>query len=512
MLPGVRPAKGRVGVRLVARVSGSRTPLATLRVAAAPRPKVAFTSTPEPLTSDTSASFSFTVVNALRTECKLDNGAFAPCVSPHELTGLGLGPHAFTVRVRSGSRASEAVWNWTVLAPAPVEEPAPAPAPAPAPVPDPEPPTAPAPSPTPSPAPAPVSPSAVQPAASPSGYSVPAGARSIATSDELRAAMANGSQEDLVLGDGVYDAATWFANPDGDRVYARTLGGATLRAGISMGANFGNPGGLLRGLRFDVSDPSRVLLDSIVHVWGVARNVQLLDLTLDGHASIGTGIMVRQADGVVLQRIVARRFTSYGVLVDANVRNLSLAQQARVEDVTVSDVARPTPRSSDGTAEACVWIGVPSQVRRLHLRSCAWEALWVGTSVHGSLFEDLDIAQSPVGIYIEHFCSGSRFRRFSIDVPTNRRGINMEWNDPLWGGVAASLENVFEDGVIRGGKVGVNMDPGTTRTAVTGVRFVGQTWAAINDWNGVGNTYAGNTYESLASDAVPVRHEWSGAL
>ncbi len=344
----------------------------------------------------------------------------------------------------------------------------------------------------------------------PSSYALPASHIYVRSSAELLSALQQ-SNRDVVLADGLYDHSGPFFNAGGNRVYAEHVGGAVLTAGFVVGGNSSVAGSVLRGLRFSVSSPSKTLLNSVIHVWGLGGiNAQLLDLTLDGSAAIGAGIMARQTEGITVRRISATRFVDFGVIIEPNNTSLRPAVPAQVSDIAVSGVSRATPRSSGGTAEACLWIGIRSEVRRVRLRSCAWEGLWTGTAAHQSLFEDLDIASSGVaGIYLEHWTTNSVFRRFKIDCPAGCYGINMEWNDPSWGGTAASVDNVFEDGTVSNGKVGAYMQPGTTRTTVRRVTFTGQTFSAINDWDGVQNAYYQNVY-SLSAGLSAITDEWVG--
>src|SRR5207249_2254396 len=116
-------------------------------------------------------------------------------------------------------------------------------------------------------------------------------------------------------------------------------------------------------------------------------------------------------EGVVVQRVVVRDFIDWGVLVDANIPNLVVAAPPLLEDLNVANVSRAVPYSSNGTSEACVWLGNTGIVRRALLRNCAWEAVWTGTAANGVLAEDLNMDYTRVGVYMEHFTSNSTFQR-----------------------------------------------------------------------------------------------------
>ena len=348
--------------------------------------------------------------------------------------------------------------------------------------------------------------STVQRPRAPAPYAVPRRGLRVSSSSGLREALSNGRRDTIVLAPGIYDNSEEFADQEGDRIYASRLGRAVLRAGIVLGGNNGPPGALIRGLNFSVSDPRKTLHGDVVHVWGSASGARVLDTRIDGHGVIDAGLVVHQPTGFVARRVVARRFLSYGIVVDPNDVDYKTTSPYSLRDLTIARVSRRVAGSSNGTAEACLWLGSRGRVQRVRVRNCAISGIWTGTAMKSSRIEDATIEHSRVGIYIEHFTTGTTFRRLHVGAGVTR-GVNAEWANHAQGGRPASVDNVIEDAYFRTSHVGVYLDQGTTRTLVRRAVFVGQDWAGIGDFLGVGNQYYDNNFDGLAPGAVPVSYE-----
>jgi hypothetical protein len=342
----------------------------------------------------------------------------------------------------------------------------------------------------------------------PSPYRVPTHALRVSSSRELVTALARHSSTDIVLAPGVYDNARPFSDRYGHRLYAARLGRVVLKAGIVLGANEGPGGALVRGIRFDVARSAKTLHGAIIHVWGSARNAHVLDTWLDGNGIVAAGVVVKQPEGFVARRLAARAFRSYGVLVDPNDYDYRARLPYVLEDLNVSNVVRPVPGSSNGTAEACLWLGSTGTVRRVSVRRCGLVGIWTGTANRESRIEDAAVDRTRVGIYIEHYTTGSTFQRLRVG-PRVSRGVNAEWANHAVGGRPASVDNVIEDCYFDTSVVGVYLDEGTTRTSVRRCKFAAQRWAAIGDYKGVDNRYYANDFRGIASTAVSVSHEHS---
>jgi hypothetical protein len=347
---------------------------------------------------------------------------------------------------------------------------------------------------------------AVRPPARPRPYALPAGAVRVSSSAELAAALSNGRREAIVLAPGVYDSARPFSDRDGDRLFAERLGRAILKTGVVLGANEGPPGASIRGLTFNVTNPAKTLHGSIVHVWGSATHASVLDTRLYGHGRIDSGLLVRQPLAFVARRIVAEGFRSYGVAVDPNTFGYRTRAPFSLSDLTISRVHRPVSGSSNGRAEACLWLGSPGTARRVSVRRCGVTGIWTGTATSGSRVADATVDRAPVGIYLEHFTSGTTFQRLRIG-PDVDRGVNAEWSNVAVGQKPATSDNVIQDCYFRTRHVGVYLDEGTTHTVVRRCLFAGQSWAAIGDYLGRSNSYYGNDFNALGPAAVPVSHD-----
>lgn len=346
---------------------------------------------------------------------------------------------------------------------------------------------------------------AVHPAR-PVAYRAPRGAVRVSSARQLHAALARRTRHTIVLAPGTYDSPRPFLDPYGHRIYSARLGGAVLRAGLSLGGNAGRGGAVVRGVVVDVADPARTVDGAAIAVWGVGGNTQILDTTLRGHGRVAAGVSARRTDGLRIRRLVVSGFSDYGVLVDANELGGTNQAPFTIEDLDVAHVRRPSPGSSNGRAEACLWVGNPGTARRVRARDCGWSGLWTGTATSHARFDQIDVDGTRTGVYIEHFTSDSTFARLRIG-PSVRVGLLAEWDDPAWGGRPASVGNVIDASRFESRVVGVYLDEGTTRTTVRGSTFAGQSWGAIGDYRGNGNQQYGNDFGGIDAAAQPVRHD-----
>ncbi len=364
------------------------------------------------------------------------------------------------------------------------------------------------------PAAAAVTTSAVAAPIPPSTYAVPAGAEHVSSSAGLLAALAAGTPA-VVLANGVYTNPTPFDDPGTTSIFAQNLGGAVFAAGLIVGGNGGQGGAVIQGLDFDISNPGAVFQGAALDLWGAAAaDTQVLDSVFDGNGVIAVGLLDYDPQGLVAARLVFSSFTDEGLRASDNVQVAYGAPTpviGSISDITVTGIGRSTPGSSNGTAEAGLWIGEPvaDGVTRVKIRNVAWSGIEICNNVWNTTFSDLDInmtgseAHAGVGVYLEHYSRNLVFNQFQMAGVA--AGFNAEWDDGVTGNAAAH-DTTIENGTINaagwasGNTVGLYLDQGTESTTVTNVAFENQNWAAIGAYRTIGtNAYAGNSY-TLAAD------------
>lgn len=146
----------------------------------------------------------------------------------------------------------------------------------------------------------------------------------------------------------------------------------------------------------------------------------------EGTRAFSPAAFVRTALPATIRKLDVRNMTEYGVGSQQwYPPKVATPGRTLIEDCIVEHVAAVPPLSSNGTSEACAWIGNPSDVRRLRLTDGAWMGMWTGSRCIGSVIEDVTIEGPGVGLYCEHTTKDSTFRRFKI--ATDGPGIVLEW-------------------------------------------------------------------------------------
>lgn len=364
------------------------------------------------------------------------------------------------------------------------------------------------------------SPSGVAAPQAPSPYAPPAGALYVRSSAELTGALAQ-SNRDIVLADGTYAKSGPFVNAGGNRLYAEHVGGALLTSGLVVGGNSAVAGSIVRGIIFDVSSAAATLQGSIVHVWGPGGvNAQILDCVFRGNRAVPYGIGAPNPQGLVAKRLRLLGFTDVAFRASNNQvvgYGAATPRINEISDIDVDGVSRSVPGSSNGTAEAGLWIGHPvtNGVRRVRVRNVSWSGIETVNNSWGTTFSDLDIDMSGpsqfagVGVYMEHYNYYNVFTNFRIVGA--KIGFTAEWADPSWGGKPGANYVTIRGGVVDalgstlvGRQAGVYLDEGSNSTTVQDVVFRNQNWAGIGAYRNLGTNWFGENQYSLKPGAVQI--------
>jgi hypothetical protein len=352
--------------------------------------------------------------------------------------------------------------------------------------------------------------SSVQLPAPPASYSLPQTYTLVTNTAEFEAAINSPVPNDIVLADGIYEGSSYWTIYHGHRIYAQNLGGAVLKSGMIWGtAGADATGALLQGPSFNVTDPAKEHPAwGLVHYWGQGSGLRLLDLAFEGNGVCQSPFMVRQAEDCQIQRIVSRNFQSYGCYVSSNNPANILSVPVIVEDIDAENINRTAPGSSNGTAEAGVWLGERCTARRLKTRNCAWMGVWSGNAIRDSLIQDVDVDSvvEGAGYYAEHKTIDTIFEKFRIG-PASRTGIICEYGGPEHGFVGAADNLIIQDGFIDSWWGGVWFGDNTKDTTVRRVTFVNQSEFAINNHGGLGNLWdtQGNDYSGILPGAEAIQ-------
>ncbi len=342
--------------------------------------------------------------------------------------------------------------------------------------------------------------------ASPKTYSLPQNAVWVSNGNELAAELAKSTVSDIVLADGFYDRTDPIIFSQPHRLWAEHLGQAVMRCGLAFGGNYGTGGAEIHGLRFDMQDSTRGFQGACVYAWGTGVGLKITDCWFDGHNQLDSAIMMRVVDGSQVRRVVIDNFLSYGIYACDYPNKQDPAVPVIIEDAVITGISRAVPKSSNGTAEAGIWLGNTGRVSRVKVRNCAWMSVWTGSACNDSLLEQMDLDGSPVGVYIENITRRSVFSKFAIG-PNVDVGCNSEWNhnDPNLGGDS----NIIRDGLIDATDKGVYLDQGTKNTRIERVTIRNAHWGGIGMYLSPTCSYTQCTFD-LPAGVPTVRYDhWS---
>lgn len=196
-----------------------------------------------------------------------------------------------------------------------------------------------------------------------------------------------------------------------------------------------------------------------VEAWGVHSGLSVQDSHIVGGRRANAGVFDLGSDASSDTSVIRTRvadFRGFGVLLAQTAHGRPNAARGGVAlDNVISDIENR--RIQDGTSEGGIWSGgvkaaiVGNTIRRTGVDGIETVGSSTGTAVTAN-----DIAETPVGIYLEHATNRSLIARNRIARVST--GINVEWRH---GGVG-SAENTFARNLVRRARhAGLFLDVGS---------------------------------------------------
>jgi hypothetical protein len=356
---------------------------------------------------------------------------------------------------------------------------------------------------------------------------VPAGAKLVSNSQELKDALASSAVQDVVLADGTYDNDTYFHPAAPHRIWGQHVGKAVMKAGIAFYGTGGSPGAEVHCLNFQVTDESKVRgsandLEGVIRTESGWDKVTVTDCFFTGPKSgngwnVGSAIYFSDVNGNVVHRVVINGYANAGIYVfapwnsggaqhvDANPKNL-------ITDADISNIKHPSDACCNGTREFGIWLGHSTDVFRVKVRNADWSCIGPEVNNNDEILRDLDLDGCPNGgVYFEHYSRRDTVERFWIG-PNTTFGFCFEWGGP-WGWSGVGEGNVVQDGVVESNRYGVHIGSCNDYETIRRVVFRGQCWAAISDISqsqpgqcepATHNDYMDNDFSGIDSTAVAI--------
>lgn len=170
---------------------------------------------------------------------------------------------------------------------------------------------------------------------------------------------------------------------------------------------------------------------------------------MDGGMTKDSAIFSRDTGSPDISHLHVKNYTGYGIgqMAWSNGAVASTGT-SKIHDIIAENISANPPRSKNGTAEACFWLGQRTEAYNLVARKGAWMDMWTGADCIGSYIHDFELLDAPlVALYCEHQTQRTTFKNFRIvGLDANQGGvggnmINIEW----WYGGKGSKDLVFDN-------------------------------------------------------------------
>jgi hypothetical protein len=253
-----------------------------------------------------------------------------------------------------------------------------------------------------------------------------------------------------------------------------------------------------------------------VSTWGSHSDISIQDSTIDGGGTGFAGVRALGSDAsrdVSVIRTSIRGFRGYGIVfAQKEYGRQAAALHALALDNTITDISDPThaacssnPLASGcGTTEAAIESGaVGAAIIGNTIRRARWDGIeTVGSSTGVSVVRN-DIAQTRVGIYVEHMTVGSRIELNRISAV--RTGVNVEW---FHDGAGSRGNTIARNDIANARYAPIFVDVGADANRIVGNRFLGGARPAIVLQGSSGNLVRANRGCRVAGPVVVERTGW----
>jgi parallel beta-helix repeat protein len=208
-----------------------------------------------------------------------------------------------------------------------------------------------------------------------------------------------------------------------------------------------------------------------IEAWGAHSGLSVQDARITGGGRANAGVFDLGSDASSDTSVVRTRiagFRGFGVLFAQSLHGRPAAALRGVAlDNVITDIH--DPERQDGTAEGGIWSGgVEAAIIGNTIRRTGVDGIETVGSSTGTAVVRNDIADTPVGIYLEHATNQSLIAANRIARVST--GINVEWRH---GGVGSSA-NTFARNLVREARVaGLFVDVGSDDNRIVENVFVG---------------------------------------
>ncbi len=289
-------------------------------------------------------------------------------------------------------------------------------------------------------------------------YSIPGGATVVSSIGALETALASGTAQDIKVMNGSYLRTAPITPAAAHRVWAESVDGVVYNFGFQWNNNIGwrmHGGTITLGSAARAADDG--VFKSAIHNWLAASsnsNAQVTDMKLNCGFFAAVGANIRRVGGVIMQRVVVRDTTDFGVFIHDN-SAASTSVISTISDLDIANVYRLSPHrgAANGTAESGLTLGheVTNDVLRVKIRNTGWQGIALNLAFKNTDLYDLDVddiygalpsgqvddgrtgtgSEAALGtgtaMYVEHTTSNVNVYRYLFGTNIYR-GFNGEWN------------------------------------------------------------------------------------